>query len=422
VAARGRARVPLADNDKLRELSRWMVDNWKEKAWGMHDLGTSGGVENLNEIGALPTRNFQDGQFEGFAKISGTAMRDTILTDREGCYACPIRCKRVVTIDDDEYQVDPIYGGPEYETIGSYGSNCGIDDLRAISKCHELCNAYSLDTISAGMLVSFAMECYENGILTDADTGGLQLNFGNGQAAAELTRMIGEREGLGDLLAQGMVPAAKALGPEAEPFAIHVKGQPFPMHECRTRHGQGLGYAMSPTGADHMHNFWDGSQANHPVGEGLQQLGVYDSVPQTELNAAKVRAVMVTSNWQWVHNHLGHCMFIPWSRDQIVEIVRAITGWETNIYELLKVAERGVTMARAFNMREGLSRADDRLPGRMNTYFASGQVNEEPIDPEVLEEHVSMFYGMMGWDPETGAPTLGKLRELDIEWVQEHIA
>ncbi|MBC7317517.1 MAG: aldehyde ferredoxin oxidoreductase, partial [Chloroflexi bacterium] len=174
-----------------------------------------------------PTRNFQDGQFEGAQKITGTTMRDTILTGREGCYACPIRCKRVVAVDDADYKVNPIYGGPEYETVGSFGSNCGVDDLRAIAKAHELCNAYGADTISTGMAVSFAMECYEKGILTKEDTGGLDLRFGNGEAMVELTRRICLREpGLGDLLAEGPVIAAKKIGKGAELYAIHVKGQP----------------------------------------------------------------------------------------------------------------------------------------------------------------------------------------------------
>jgi aldehyde:ferredoxin oxidoreductase len=134
-----------------------------------------------------------------------------------------------------------------------------------------------------------------------------------------------------------------------------------------------------------------------------------------------VRAYTVTSNWQWVHNHLGNCMFIPWSNDQIIDLVRGMTGWQTNLYELLKAGERGVTMARAFNMREGLGRKDDVLPPRMNTPHKSGVVNEKPIDPEVLDEQVTKFYGMMGWDPETGKPTLGKLQDLDIEWVADQL-
>ncbi len=421
VAARGKGRAPVADQDKFRELSRWMVEHWKDAHWGMHDLGTPGGLMGLNAIGALPTRNFQDGQFAGAEKITGSTLRDTIMIGREGCYACPVRCKRVVEVHEEGMDIDPIYGGPEYETIGAFGSNCGVDDLKAISKAHEICNAASLDTISCGMAVSFAMECFENGLLTTEDTGGLELRFGNAEAMLALTQMIANREGLGDLLAEGTDYAAAKIGGNASDYSITVKGQPFPMHECRTRHGQALGYALSPTGADHMHNFWDDGMANDPLGEGFQQLGIYEAVPRTTLNAAKVRAYMYSSNWQWVHNHLGNCMFINWSRDQMAEIVSAMTGWKTNVWELMRAGERGVTMARAFNLREGMTRDDDRLPRRMQQHFVSGKVNEEPVDPEVLEEAKETFYGMMGWDTATGVPTLAKLQELDIAWVYDQL-
>jgi aldehyde:ferredoxin oxidoreductase len=315
--------------------------------------------------------------------------------------------------------VDPAYGGPEYETIGAFGSNCGVDDLRAISAANELCNAYGLDTISAGMAVSFAMECFENGLLTLGDTDGLDLSFGNGQAMVELTRRICEREGIGDLLAEGPTRAAAQIGEGAEAYVLDVKGQPFPMHECRTRHGQALGYAVSPTGADHMHNFWDGGLAKEPLGEGLQGLGLYVAVPQTVLNPHKVRAYTISTNWRWLSNHISVCMFIPWSRDQVIQLVRAITGWEVNVWELIKVAERGVTMARAYNVREGFTRADDVLPARIATPHLSGSLNEEPVAPEVLDAALTTFYGMMGWDPQTGVPTEAKLHELDIGWVGE---
>ncbi|MGC9397082.1 MAG: aldehyde ferredoxin oxidoreductase family protein, partial [Anaerolineae bacterium] len=418
VAAQGRTAVPVADDAGVRALAKSMTDTWKDKAWGMHELGTAGGLTGLSQVGALPTRNFQDGQFEGAEKIGGEAMRDTILIDRGGCFACPIRCKRVVEVHDDEYDVDPIYGGPEYETLGALGSNCGVDDLRAVSKANELCNAYGLDTISAGMAISFAMECFENELLSVKDTGGLQLRFGNGTAMVEMVRQISEREGLGDLLAEGSTFAAQKIGQGAEAYAINVKGQPFPMHEGRTRHGQALGYAVSPTGADHMHNIWDEGFARDPVGEGAYNVGVYEPIPTTVLNAAKVRAYTNTANWQWLKNSLGLCMFIPWSDDQIIEIVRAITGWKVSKWELLKIGERGVTLARLFNLREGLTRADDTLPARMSDYHVSGTVNEKPVTPEALDEAITLFYGMMGWDPQTGVPTDGKLHELDIAWAR----
>jgi aldehyde:ferredoxin oxidoreductase len=419
VAARGRAAVPLGDKDGVNALGRWMGEHWKDTMEGMRDLGTPGGLVDLSTIGALPTRNFQDGQFEGAEEIGGERMRDTILVDRPSCYACPIHCKREVEVNDEEYQVDPAYGGPEYETLGAFGSNCGVDDLRAIAKANELCNAYGVDTISAGMAVSFAMECFENGLLTLEETGGLELRFGNAQAMVELTRQICEREGIGDLLAEGPTRAAKQIGGDAEAFVLDVKGQPLPMHEGRTRHGQALGYAVSPTGADHMHNIWDESLDRDELSEDWQSMGIYEPVPRTELNANKVRAFVVQSNWQWFINTVGCCMFIPWSRDQYVELVRTITGWETNLWELLKTAERGVTMARVFNLREGLSRADDVLPRRLAVPFVSGTVNEKGVDPEVLDENLNIYYGMMGWDPETGEPTDAKLHELDIAWVKD---
>jgi aldehyde:ferredoxin oxidoreductase len=417
VAARGDTPVPVADEEGVRTLARWMAEHWREKSLRMHELGTVGGLLGLNETGRLPTRNFQDGQFEGAEQISGEAMRDTILVDRGSCFACPVRCKRVVRVEDARYQVDPEYGGPEYETVGAFGSNCGVDDLHAISKANELCNAYGLDTISTGMAVSFAMECFENGLLTAEDTGGLDLSFGSAEAMVELTRMICERRGLGDLLAEGPTRAAAQIGDGAEAYVLDVKMQPFPMHECRARHGQALGYALSPTGADHIHNMWDDSLANDPLSEAWQGLGIYESVSATALNAHKVRAYRAELNWRWFRNSLGVCFFLPWSRDQVVEIVRALTGWETNLYEMLKWGERAITMSRTFNLREGLTRAHDVLPPRTRVPHVSGSLNEVPVDPEALSQAVTLYYEMMGWDPETGVPSEAKLQELDVAWV-----
>lgn len=417
IVARGSARPSYADPDAVKELGQYMRDNWREFSLDMYEKGTSTGLLSLNESGALPTNNFQDGQFKGAEQISGEAMRDTILVGRDSCYGCPIRCKRVVQVNDSDYQVDKIYGGPEYETIGAFGSNCGVDDLRAISKANELCNAYGADTISTGMAVSFAMECYENGLLQKKDTGGLDLHFGNGKAMVELTRQICLREGLGNLLADGFENAVAKIGPQAGQYVLAVKGQPFPMHECRTRHGQGLGYAVSPTGADHMHNLWDNGLAEEELGEELKELGIYDPVPTTVLNAQKVRAYMYSANWQWLGNQLGLCAFIQWKRPQIAQLVSGITGWRTNVWELMKAGERGVTMARVFNMRCGFTRKDDRLPERMNSTHVSGTVNEAPITPAVLDEALTIFYEMMGWDPQTGQPTVTKLNELDLEWL-----
>jgi aldehyde:ferredoxin oxidoreductase len=180
-----------------------------------------------------------------------------------------------------------------------------------------------------------------------------------------------------------------------------------------------LGYAVSPTGADHMHNVWDEGLVKDPLGENWQSLGIYTPVPTTDLSPAKVHAYTLATNLQWLDNAMGMCMFIPWTTDQKVELVRAITGWDTNLWELLKTAERHLTMMRLFNMRSGWTRADDTLPKRMQVHHVSGSVTEEPVMPDVLDEAVTTFYGMMGWDAETGIPTTTTLHELEIPWAAD---
>ena len=171
-------------------------------------------------------------------------------------FACVIRCKKEVRIEEP-WKVDPSYGGPEYETLAALGSNCGIDNLKAICKANELCQKYSLDTISTGGAISFAMECFEKGLITKDQTNGLDLSFGNAESMLKLVVMIGERKGIGNLLAEGVKRAAEKISIKAKEYAIHVKNQEVPMHDPRLKRGLGLGYAVSPTGADHVHNVHD---------------------------------------------------------------------------------------------------------------------------------------------------------------------
>ncbi|MCD6539051.1 aldehyde ferredoxin oxidoreductase, partial [Candidatus Bathyarchaeota archaeon] len=215
IAVRGHGEVKVADPDKVRKLAEVMVD-WasaKPRGAGGVDWGLGTGAWMTAHVlsGNLPTRNFRDGLFPNPEAISAQTIRDTILIRMDSCYACPIRCKKVVKVDEP-WKVDPEYGGPEYETLAALGSNCGIDNLKAICKANELCQKYTIDTIGAGATIAFAMECYENGILTKEDTGGLDLSFGNAEAMVKLVEMIGRREGIGDLLAEGTRRAAERIG------------------------------------------------------------------------------------------------------------------------------------------------------------------------------------------------------------------
>jgi len=414
IAVRGHGKLEVSDRKSLTDLSRWL--SRRLKGFWAHEYGTGAGMDAQVASGNLPIRNFRDGDFPNAIALSAETIRETIRIGMEGCYACPVRCKKIVKIDAP-FKVDPVYGGPEYETLAALGSNCGVDDLKMVCKANELCNRYSLDTISTGASIAFAMECYENGLLTPEDTDGLRLEFGNAEAMLKMVEMIGKREGLGDLLAEGVKRASEKIGKESGKFALHVKGQEIPMHEPRFKRALGIGYAVSPTGADHMHNLHDTILAvRGPELDSLAALGILEPVPLEDLGPKKVRALIYYVDWRVVDNCLLICDFLPWNYIQKTKIVQAVTGWNTTAWELMKVGERVTTMARAFNIREGLRKEDDALPERFFHPKTSGALSETAISPEELRNAIETYYGMMGWD-ENGVPTREKLEELDIGWV-----
>jgi len=419
VAVRGHQRVGLARPDEVKELARWIRDNAPIRNKGMHDLGTARVVTSLNALGGLPVRNFQDGTIEGASNIGGEAMRDTILVKRRACYACPVQCKREVKVNEP-YEVDPCYGGPEYETIAALGSNCGITDLKAVAKANEIANAYTIDTISCGMAISFAMECYEKGLLTKKDTDGVDLRFGNTAAMLEMVERIALRQGLGNILAEGVARASKKLGPATRDYALTVKGLELPMHEPRLKQGLGVGYAVSPTGADHCHNMHDTlyTSQNYFLEE-MRSLNITDVLPLTDLSPAKIRILKYYSNWIHFLNCAVCCYFVmslSWvGYERTAHLVRAVTGWNTSVHEIMTVGERAANLGRVFDLREGFTRKDDTIPSRFFTGQTSGPLKGVPVDPAAFEKGLEYYYDMMGWTPK-GVPTAGKLGELGIDW------
>jgi aldehyde:ferredoxin oxidoreductase len=416
VAVRGTGKLPLADPTQVGALARWMRDNHRDLMGAFPDLGTGISVIPYNRDGVLPVRNFRDGHLDGADVLGREGLAEHVVVRMESCHACVVGCKKIAVLDEP-YPVDPAYGGPEYETAVSIGSNCGVNDVYAVTKASERCNALGLDTISVGGTIAFAMECFEEGLLTPEDTGGLDLRFGNAEAMLQLLEWIAARQGIGDLLAEGAKRAAEQLGGGAEQFAVHVKGQELPYHDPRLQHGLGLGYAISYTGADHMHSAFDINYEQEESMDGVRNLGVLEPMPATWLGPEKVRAILYDGLRRHLNNCLCLCAFLPYTNNQVVEAVRAVTGWDTNAWELWKAAERIVTMARAFNVRQGFTPADDRLPPRMAERLGSG--SGEPVDPAAVEAALSLYYEMMGWNPATGVPHRAKLVELDIGWVAE---
>jgi aldehyde:ferredoxin oxidoreductase len=423
IAVRGHGKIKFSNEEKIHEMIKWVSKNWKNfpNVVARSIYGTAIIVNALNKVGILPTKNFQGGYFDKAEKISGEEMKETILIKTEGCYACPIRCKRIVK-GKPPYETDPDYGGPEYETIAAFGSLCCIDDINAIALANQMCNAYGLDTISTGCVIAFAMECYENGILTKNDTNELDLKFGNKEAMLKLIEMIAKREGIGDLLAEGVMRASKKIGKGSEKFALHVKGKEVPLHDPRGKTGVGLAYALSPSGADHMQHSHDPTFEKES--EDFKPLGILKPINSLSLGPEKVRLFIYTHLWWSLFDCLGICKFpfIPHPNgfikiNQLIEIINAVTGWETSLWELMKVGERAINIARCFNIREGFTNNDDDLPERFFEEIKFGPSKGFKINKEEFYKAIKIYYEMMGWDKNTGIPTKAKLDELNIEWV-----
>jgi len=431
IAVRGTQKVPMKNREKIMEFCKWFASNIKNNE-GLSfkaEYGTAGGVVAVDAMGLLPTRNFRKGSFEYAKEIGGEKMHDELLTKREGCYSCPVRCKRVVGYKDDSIQIYEEYGGPEFESVGSLGSACEIKDLKYICKANEVCGRLGLDTISTGMTIAFAMECFERGIITEKDSDGIRLEFGNGDALLEMIYRIAKREGLGNILAEGSLRAAQIIGKGAEKFSMTVKNQEFPAHEPRGKWGVALGYAVSPTGADHLvaaHDPWFETEPDkeHELTymdvSPMYQYGIREPLPSKSLSTEKIR-LFVHLQYLWsLYNVLDLCIFIGvpeyrmTSIDQIVELINNVCGWNLGHWEVVKTGEKGIQMARLFNLKHGVLKDHDTLPDRMFEPLENGAQKGTAIDRNEFCKGLEVYYEMMGWDKE-GVPTLGKLAELGIE-------
>lgn len=421
VAARGTQKLEFAHPEKLKELNSYFARNMKDHpvCQILKEGGTLGwDMEDLDADGVLPTRNFKGGSFDRVESVSFNRMTETVLSGRDTCYACPIRCKQEAA--GGKFDIDRRFGGPEYETSGAFGPNMLVDDIEVIAKAHELCNRYSLDTIEAGMAITFAMECFENGILTAEEMDGYELKFGNGEAALEMVKKIAFREGFGDLLAEGAWRMAEKIGKGSEKFVMTVKKQAFAMHEPRGKNNIALAYALSATGADHI-------EAAHdmPFEEGrwavpdLYPIGLLKGVPARALTPRKIRSFFYNQQIYSFLNSLSLCFFTAgparlFRLNHVVEMVAAATGWETSLFEIMMLGERTNTLARLMLTREGLTRKDDELPDRLYEPLETGVLTGTALDRLEMRKALDLYYEMAGWDVETGVPREARLHMLNI--------
>jgi aldehyde:ferredoxin oxidoreductase len=429
IAIQGKRKPTFFNPLAIRDLARWGAEHFNTSdVYGLGIHGTANVLEGQQNLGGLPTRNWTSGIFEGHQAINGVTLHDTVLKERDTCFACIIRCKRVVEITDGDYKVDPVYGGPEYETLATFGSFCGVNDLAAISKANEICNKYGMDTISCGATIAWAMDCYEHGIVSTQDSGGIHLNFGNAASMVKMVELIAKREGFGDVLAEGSARAAEKFGSIARDFLVTIKNHELPAHMPEAKRSLALIYAINPYGADHQSHEHDPSYTpEFSYIDRMAEIGLMDPQPLRDLNAQKIRYAMYT---QWVYsacNSFCVCQFVygpAWhlfSTGQLVELIRAATSWNFSLFELMKVGERTLNMQRAFNAREGFTSIDDALPKKLFQPRIGGPTDGVSIPLEQFTTALQIYYQMAGWDQD-GRPTRAKLDELGIGWVSEMIA
>ncbi len=422
VAARGRSRPALADPEAVKAVAKWGVDNFKDSdIYGMGLAGTAEVVLSQDKSGGLPTRNWVSGTFEGAEAISGQRMSETILKKRDTCFGCVVRCKRVVEVTEGPFLVDPRYGGPEYETVATMGSYCGVSDLAAIARANQLCNMYGMDTISCGATVAWAMDCFEQGLLTTEQTDGLELCFGNAEALVQMVERIGKREGFGRVLGEGSARAAETLG-VGQDLVVAVKKHELPAHMPQVKRSLALIYAVNPFGADHESSEHDGCYGWYP--DRMAELDLLDPQPAKVLNAEKVRYAFYTQCMYSAMDSISVCLFVfgpAWQLygpSQLVEAVRGVTGWNVSLWELMKVGERKLNLLRAFNAREGVGVEADTVPPKLLIPLQGGKSDGVAVTAEEVETAKALYYRMAGWD-ENGRPTRAKLEELALGWVAE---
>jgi len=359
-------------------------------------------------VGDLPIKNWYQGNWEGAKKISGQYMAQTVLKKNYYCGRCVIGCGRTVEITEGKYKLEET-AGPEYETIGMLGSNCLVDDVKVICKANELCNRYGLDTISTGSAISFCMEAYEKGLITKEDTGGLKMEWGNGDAVLEMIKKIANRQKIGELLGEGLVKASKEIGGNSCEFAIHTKGLDFPAHDPRGKVSVALGYATSNRGACHLqaftHDFEDGAA--------IPDLGYKETLDRFAVEG-KAKFVVDFQHLMSMFDSLHCCKFIIFGGmtvEPLVKVLNLVTGWDFSKEDFLKAGERIFNLKRLYNIREGISRKDDTLPPRILTHPRGGGAGNNLPD---LNKMLNEYYQIRGWD-EFGIPTKETLKRLELE-------
>lgn len=417
VAVRGTGSIGVADMPRFTDLCAQLDERIVHHAeYRVRcQLGTTRLVTSLAGIGALPTRHFQGTPFEGTLEVSGETIDARYRTKGKACFACTIPCSRFLVVDDPRFP-GLRFEGPEYEPLAGFTARVGNTDLALALACIDLTNRYGLDAISLSEVIAWAMECYQRGLLTREEAGGLDLSWGNGQTLLTLVHQVARREGLGDLLADGVRRAAERLGRGSAAFAMHSKGLEIFQADLRTIKAYGLGNAVSSRGADHLRAEPWFEFANDPE-EGVRRFGLAETAFRLE-HKGKGLVVKHFEEMAAIADAIGMCKntynnmeVLSW--EDTAALLQAATGWALDGDMVRLTGERIVNLERLFNAREGIGRKDDTLPDR---FLHERLPPDNPSAGAVveLEPMLDEYYRARGWDGATGLPTDEKVNELGL--------
>ncbi len=403
IAAGGGRRPSWADELGLKQLAKEAraVIKGDLTSKGFSEYGTLISMDMGMVLGDVPVKYFTKSVFPA-ERVSGQALRQQYVIGNYACLGCPVACGREVQDFSPELKT---VDGPEYETAGAFGPLCLNFDFNSIIRANHLCNAYGLDTISAGVSIAYAMYLYELGVLKKSDAG-MELKWGDGEAVVKLTKMIIDQEGIGKLLSQGTLRMAKQLGRDPEE-AAQVKGMEIPMHDPRAFHGMAISYATGPRGACHL----KGDYFNVDLGKRVPELGIKS---RDRLSADNDKAAMAAKyqSLKDLYDSLLLCKFSPMSATMIAKALTLTTGWTCSPNDLLAAGDRSINIKRAINNRLGLTRKDDKLPGIVAR--ALGEGGTAGVAPD-LDRMLKEYYAHRQWDEETGKPRKEKLLELGLQ-------
>ncbi|WP_051965442.1 aldehyde ferredoxin oxidoreductase family protein [Thermanaerosceptrum fracticalcis] len=396
IVVRGTQDVNVASPGKLANYVKELYKEFKAhpKVYARRWYGSVEMLEGINKLGFWSTKNFSEGYFAPGEEMVGPKMREKIVVGDGSCYSCPIACGKISQVNSAKYG-KILIEGPEFETVGLLGPNCGISDWETILKATQILDHNGIDTISAGAVLSFAMEAFEKGIITEKDTDGIDLRFGNGDGLIAMLEKMVKREGLGDLLAEGVKLASEKLG--APELAMHSKGAAPATYDPRGCKGMALTYATSSKGAHHMYSPTMGVEL---AGDRFAEKGKANLVRDIQMQMAVV-------------DSLGYCstMRFVYTVDKQVDLFNLATGLNYSKQELLEVGERILNLERLFNVREGFSRKDDTLPKRfLEEAMKEGPSQGQTID---LQSMLDEYYQAMGWS-EDGIPREETIKRLGL--------